>query len=138
MKFCKWYIFPYANWIWSISEQISVFGRNKGKYRPGNTPYLEIFDTENHMKFEIRICDDAVLEIYLDHKFQWPQEGFNFESLAREVVNWWPSGLGNYFACKRFTVQTFLWSLEFEIQINLEHDTIAFLKLARSWSISTK
>ena len=31
-------------------------------------------------------CDDVVLEIYLDHKFQWPQEGLNCESLAYEVV----------------------------------------------------
>ena len=34
-------------------------------------------------------------------------------------------GLGNYFVCKRFAVQTLLWSLEFVIEINLEHDTIA-------------
>ena len=30
----------------------------------------------------------------------------------------WPSGLGNYFVCKRFAGQTLLWSLEFVIQIN--------------------
>ena len=36
----------------------------------------------------------------------------------------WPSGLGNYLICKRFAVQTLLWSLEFVIQINLKHDTI--------------
>ena len=30
--------------------------------------------------------DGAVLEIYLDRKFQWPQEGLNSESLAYEVV----------------------------------------------------
>ena len=35
-----------------------------------------------------------------------------------------PRGLGSYFICKRFAVQTNLWSLEFVIQINLEHDTI--------------
>ena len=35
------------------------------------------------------------------------------------------SGLGNYFVCKRFVVQALLWSLEFVIEINLEHDTIA-------------
>ena len=29
-------------------------------------------------------------------------------------------GLGNYFACKRFTVQTLLWPLEIVIRINLE------------------
>ena len=34
------------------------------------------------------------------------------------------SGLGNYFVCKRFAVQTLLWSLEFVILINFEHDTI--------------
>ena len=27
-------------------------------------------------------CDGIVLEIYLDHKFQWPQEGLNCESFA--------------------------------------------------------
>ena len=30
--------------------------------------------------------DGVVLENYLDHKFWWPQEGFNCESLAYEVV----------------------------------------------------
>ena len=39
---------------------------------------------------------------------------------------------------KRFAVQTLLWSMEFVIQINLEHYTIAVWNLARSWSISTK
>ena len=33
--------------------------------------------------------------------------------------------LCNDFVCKRFAVQTLLWSLEFGIQIYLEHDTIA-------------
>ena len=27
----------------------------------------------------------------------------------------WPSGLGNYIICKRFAVQTLLWSLEFAV-----------------------
>ena len=36
----------------------------------------------------------------------------------------WPSGLGNYFVCKQFAVQTLLWLLEFVIQIILQHDTI--------------
>ena len=34
-------------------------------------------------------------------------------------------GLGNYFACKRFAVQTLLWSQDFVIQTNLEHVAIA-------------
>ena len=32
--------------------------------------------------------------------------------------------LGNYFVCKRFAVQTLLWSLGFVIEANLEDDTI--------------
>ena len=35
---------------------------------------------------QVSNCDGAVPEIYLDHKFQWPQEGLNSKSLAYEVV----------------------------------------------------
>ena len=87
--------------------------------------FFLFFDTYRLWKITFSVCDGIVLEIYLGHKFQWPQEGLNCESLK-----------GNYFVCKRFTVQTLLWSLEFGIQINLEHDTIAVWNLARSWSIS--
>ena len=31
-------------------------------------------------------CDSVVLEVYLDHKFQWPQVGLNCESLKYDVV----------------------------------------------------
>ena len=31
-------------------------------------------------------CDGVMLEICLDHKFQWAQEGLNCESLEYEVV----------------------------------------------------
>ena len=48
---------------------------------------------------------------------------------SRSPVALWPSGLGNYFVCKRFTVQALLWSLKFVIQKNLEHDTIRVWKL---------
>ena len=40
--------------------------------------------------------------------------------------------LGSYFACKRFAVQTFLWSREFVIQRFLECDTIKVRNRARS------
>ena len=30
--------------------------------------------------------DGVVFDIYLNQKFQWPQEGLNYESLAYEVV----------------------------------------------------
>ena len=40
--------------------------------------------------------------------------------------------------CKRLIVQTLMYSLEFAIQINLTHGTIAIWNLAWSWSISTQ
>ena len=59
--------------------------------------------------FKLHWC---VLQIYLDHKLQWPQGSLNWKSLAYEIFNnpLWPSGLGNNFICKRFAVQTLLWS----------------------------
>ena len=49
----------------------------------------------------------------------------------------WPIGWGNYFVCKRFAFQTLLWSLEFVIQINLEHNTIAttFVFLCKNFKV---
>ena len=75
-------------------------------------------------------CDGVVLEICLDHKFHWSQEVW--------TANLWPNGLGNYFICKRFAVQTLLWSLGFVIQINLEHDAIIVWQLPQTWSTSKK
>ena len=45
---------------------------------------LKIWDTSTSS--QISNCDGVVLDIYLDHKFQWPQEGLDCESLAYEVV----------------------------------------------------
>ena len=45
------------------------------------------------------------------------------------------SGLYNYFVCKRFAIQILLWSLEFVIQINLVHNTIAD-KYVDLWNLS--
>ena len=90
---------------------------------------------------QVSNCDGVVLEIYVAHRFQWPQEGLNCES-AKLLLG--PLGhkatrpLGNYFVCKRFAVRTLLWSLEFVIQINLEHDTIAKGNIVlrnRQWEI---
>ena len=41
--------------------------------------------------------------------------------------------VGNYFVCKRFAVQTLLWSLEFVIQ----HDTMAMQFLSRNFILQT-
>ena len=77
-----------------------------------------------------------MLEIYLDHQFPWPQKSLNCQSLAYEVVTLCPSRLGNYFVCNRFAVQTFLWSLEFVIQKNLQRDTILAWNVVWSLNIS--
>ena len=47
--------------------------------------YVTIKDSK-YVKVNNVNCDGAVLEIYLNHKFQWPQEGLNCESLAYEVI----------------------------------------------------
>ena len=35
---------------------------------------------------QVANCDGVMLEIYLDHKFQWPQESVNCESLAYKFI----------------------------------------------------
>ena len=45
----------------------------------------------------------------LDHKFQW-----SLESLNCKLVSY--NGSNNYTICKRFAVQTLLWSLEWLLQ----------------------
>ena len=55
--------------------------------------------------FELRIS--CIRSIYITH----------------EAI--WSNGLGNYFVYSIFAVQSLVWSQEFVIQINHEHDTIA-------------
>ena len=45
--------------------------------------FREVCLSKEQLTFK-HYCDDAVLEIYLDHKFQWPQEGLThmFNSYA--------------------------------------------------------
>ena len=43
-------------------------------------------DSPKSTSGQVSNCDGVVLEIYLDHKFRRPQEGFNCESLTNEVV----------------------------------------------------
>ena len=48
--------------------------------------YSETIKFCHIIEYNVRNCDSVVLEIYLDHKFQWPQEGLNCKSLAYEGV----------------------------------------------------
>ena len=43
----------------------------------------------------------------------------------------WHNGLGKYLVCKRFAVQTLLSPLEFVLQRNLKHNTIAVWTLTQ-------
>ena len=64
------------------------FHSNKYSSNSSNGWDLEI-DLENPKelcKLHNNYCNSVVLKIYLDHKFQWPQEGLNYKSLAYEVV----------------------------------------------------
>ena len=74
-----------------------------------------------------------------DHRRVWTANLLHIKYLPNPLGHktLWPSRLGKYLICEIFAVQTLLWSLEFVIQINLEHDTIAVWNLARSWSILT-
>ena len=73
-------------------------------------------------KFQLRANYDCVeLEILMDHKFQGCHRRVRNGNLLRTLW-FWPSALGN--CIKRFAVQTLLWSLEFAIHQNLQHDTI--------------
>ena len=64
--------------IWVFFQEIILLKQLKGYWR-----YCRISD---EFKIVTENCDGALLEIYLDHKFQWPQEYLNCESLAYEVV----------------------------------------------------
>ena len=44
------------------------------------------------------------------------REGGRGEGGVHTMKVLWPSGLGNYFVCKQFAVQTVLWPLEFVVQ----------------------
>ena len=47
---------------------------------------ISTHEVEFIFEYIFRIYDGVVLEIYLDHKFQWPQECLNCESLAYGAV----------------------------------------------------
>ena len=44
------------------------------------------FCWDNSASIQVSNSDGVVLENYLDHKFQWPKEDLNCESLAYQVV----------------------------------------------------
>ena len=73
-----------------------------------------------------------------------PQISYSYRKVANSVLiihltylTLWPRKLSNCIACKRFAVQSLLWSLEFLIHRNLKHHDIAVSNVARSWSISS-
>ena len=60
---------------------------NKPKSVPASFSWFSKFLCWNISTLsQVSNCDGVVLEIYLDHKFQWTQEDLNCESLAYKVV----------------------------------------------------
>ena len=49
--------------------------------------YFIVLYWDTSTSSQVSNCDGVVLEIDLDHKFQWPQENLNCESRAYEVVS---------------------------------------------------
>ena len=74
------------------------------------------------------MADQSKLPSYTDSISE--EEDLNVDVNFDEPIDLalWPNGFGNYVVCKGFAVQNLLWSLEFVIQTNLEHDTIAISK----------
>ena len=81
---------------------------------------------ETFIKYQLKttVIEDRTDIIYVEIIQLWAKFQTAMVLCSRFMVLW-PSGLGNYFVRKRFVVQSLLWSLEFVIQINLEHDNIA-------------
>ena len=95
-----------------LSTNYSIEGKSIAKMWKGATclRFFWITNSSDHR---------SVSTVNLLHKKSLPN------LLGHKLL--WPSGLGNDFECKRFTVQTLLWSLEFVIQINLEQNTIKII-----------
>ena len=51
-----------------------------------NTKNKNILCWDTSSSSQVSNCHGVVLEIYSDHKFQWPEKGLNCESLVYEVV----------------------------------------------------
>ena len=87
----------------------SCFSSSNGMFLNLGISWLESLG--NSSIFVIYNFDGVVLEIYLDHKFQWPQEGLNYECLAYEVVN--------PLSHKYLNIYKFLDSFEMNIKLSI-------------------
>ena len=95
-----------------LSKYANIWGINALLTHYDNIP-LNIEILQLRAKFQTAIVSRS--------RFIW----ITNSSDHRNYPALWPSGFGNDFVCKRYTVQTIPWSLESVIQINLEYDTIA-------------
>ena len=104
----------YVSIMWEMKSNIS--------------PLLRYFNFEP--SFKLRWCHARDL---FGSQIPVTTGGFELRisCIRSSYLTLWPSGLGNYFVCKRFAVQTLLWSLEFVIEINLEHDAITISPLQK-------
>ena len=69
----------YSWWKFTFYWQIVIVNSN-------NKHYQQVVVLNSNSKHKWVNCDGDVLEIYLDHKFQWPQQVLNCKHLAYDVV----------------------------------------------------
>ena len=67
-------------WVYYGTRYFVLFGSEKYDFIYNRIRY---WDTSTSP--QVSHCDGVVLKIYLDRKFQWPQEGLNCESFSYEV-----------------------------------------------------
>ena len=73
----KWKIGLLSHFMQKIREKKRFFKKLKIE---------EVKFRDTSTSNQVSICDGVVLEIYFDHKLQWPHEGLNCKSLEYEVV----------------------------------------------------
>ena len=76
-----WNIYPVDKNLSKSTVETPVKVGSMSKVNSKGTRYLDWL-----LKYFFFNCDGVALEIYLDHKFQWPQDYLNCESLSYKVV----------------------------------------------------
>ena len=99
-----------------LNKFISVISKSICCFMKSFFLFVECFqwNSDTTTSSQVSNCDRVVLEIYLDHKFQWSIEGLNCKSLAYKRL---------YARDSQFKPSCDHWNSR-SIQIKLEHDTI--------------
>ena len=136
---------------WSISTLMIYYCREVWRRGEEVLTATQLHSTKTEPRFCARSNPTSgVSEICDKNLWQWSWLEIRLNAFRRStipqkqyiIINWGspnpPNLLGllawisYYIVYKKFALKTLLWSLEFVIQINLDHDTNAVLNLARN------